>query len=339
MNNRLYFYDNAKYYLILSVILGHLLQNNGLSDRWAVGIFDTIFMFAMPTFVFISGLFTPPQLVSRRESRTNIKFWLSELSLVETMFFFSLIMKLPDMFTTGLTYYTLIVPGYTLWYLLALVWWRLLVHILPGVVLKHKVLSIVVSILISFFSGFLVRGDLIALPRTLFFLPFFVAGSCLSDRREQIVTTINRIPIVASLITIIIIVGINIWIGYNQLPFNTGNISYYRWEMALSQALLWRVIFSILCVSISVAVLRIIPNKQTYVSEYGAKTIILYVYHAVILFYLNVLFRQFSLPTNTYIACAEFLAIVLILMLITNSRIANFLISPITKAIKSKIKV
>ena len=57
---RLHYYDNAKFFLIISVILGHLLQNNGMLDRVSVGIFDTIFMYAMPAFVFISGVFTPP---------------------------------------------------------------------------------------------------------------------------------------------------------------------------------------------------------------------------------------------------------------------------------------
>lgn len=58
---RLHYYDNAKFFLIISVILGHLLQNNGMLDRVSVGIFDTIFMYAMPAFVFISGVFTPPR--------------------------------------------------------------------------------------------------------------------------------------------------------------------------------------------------------------------------------------------------------------------------------------
>lgn len=93
MKTRLYYFDNVKYFLIISVILGHLLQNNGLSDKVAVGLFDTIFMFAMPVFVFISGIFTSP-----REHSLNVKFWLSELGLVETMIVSSLIMKLPFLF-------------------------------------------------------------------------------------------------------------------------------------------------------------------------------------------------------------------------------------------------
>ena len=335
---RLHYYDNAKFFLIISVILGHLLQNNGMLDRVSVGIFDTIFMYAMPAFVFISGVFSPPKsYYNIREKLTNVKFFLSELGLVETMIIFSLIMKLPVLIESGMSLYEILLPGYTLWYLLALVWWRLFVYLLPQNFIKHKHILIIFSVLISLFSGYSIRGELIALPRTLFFLPYFVVGFCVSDKREQIVSTLKRIPIIVALLIIVCVLILNICVGYNQLPFNTGNVPYYKWEMGIFDALLWRLIFTVLCIIVSVSVLRIIPSKQTFISEFGAKTIVLYVYHAIILFFVNILFEQYGLPVSIFFAFMEFIVIVPVLMLISKSKIANALISPISKLI-NKIK-
>lgn len=197
----------------------------------------------------------------------------------------------------------------------------------------------IISLRLSILSVFLTTGNHYALQRTLFFLPFFVAGFCVSDRREQIVKIVKRIPIVFSIFIVLTLLCINTYIGYNQLPFNTGNVPYFNWEMELSYAHIWRVIFTILCVIISIAFLRLVPNKQTYVSGYGSKTIVLYVYHAIILFYIKLFSNIFELPGNTYIAHAEFLVVVPILMLISKSKHANSLISSLTQIIKRKINV
>jgi fucose 4-O-acetylase-like acetyltransferase len=189
--------------------------------------------------------------------------------------------------------YEFLMPGYTLWYLLALVWWRLISVLLPEWILRHKLLLLIVSIAASFFSGFLTRLNLFALPRTLFFLPFFFAGFCLSSKREQLVSTIRQVPMVSSIVVILLIIFINIVVGYNQLPFNTGNVPYYHWKMDLADALLWRFVFSTLCVVVSIAVLRLIPEGNVMISEYGSKSLVLYVYHAILLFSIDLLFRHF----------------------------------------------
>lgn len=172
--NRLFYYDNAKLFLILSVILGHLLQNNGLQESVSVGLFDTIFMYAMPAFVFLSGLFTPTNYVSK------VKFWLSILGILEPLLIFTFILTIPTLLTSGFSI-SLLRPGYTLWYLLALIWWRLMVYFIPSNLKTNnfnKLIVLFLTICISIASGFipLGKGNGLAIPRTLFFLPYFWGG-------------------------------------------------------------------------------------------------------------------------------------------------------------------
>ena len=334
--NRIYYFDNAKYFLIISVVLGHLLQNNGLQDNLSVGLFDTIFMYSMPAFVFISGIFTPPHR-DKKVFLSDRKFWLSELCLVETMIIFSITMKVPVLLISGMSLYEFLLPGYTLWYLLALVWWRLLTYLLPANLFKHKILLLSATVIISILSGFLTKGEHIALPRSLFFLPFFFAGVCCSNNKEHLMEIIKKIPVWLALIVILSVLFVNCLLNYNQLPFNTGNVPYVKWGMDIMTALLWRVIFSMLCVIITLAILRIIPTKKNIISEYGAESLVLYVFHAIILFSINLVYNRYELPGSTFIAISEFIVIVPLLMFISKTKFANMITSPITQILKRKI--
>lgn len=51
------FYDSLKFVLISLVILGHTLEAN-LDDRISLAIYNAIYLFHMPLFIFVTGYFT-----------------------------------------------------------------------------------------------------------------------------------------------------------------------------------------------------------------------------------------------------------------------------------------
>lgn len=147
---------------------------------------------------------------------------------------------------------------------------------------------------------------------------------------------LKKIPIIISITIIIVILVTNIYLSYNQLSFNTGNVPYMLWNMNIIEALIYRVFFSIICIVISICCLSLIPSKQNFGSYYGSKSLLLYVYHAVILYFLIQVFEYFRLSFNIYVAIAEFLVVVPFLLLISRLEFARIITAPISNIIKKR---
>lgn len=328
MSSRVPYFDNAKFILIVLVIFGHLLQNNGLNDNVSIGLFDTIFTFAMPSFIFLSGLFTSKP--DRKSVIAKRKFWRSQITLFETLVFFSFILYLPTWYYSGWDWSRFLRPGYTLWYLLALIWWRFMVYYLPRNILSKKYILIFVSILLSFLSGFIPFGNSIALQRTLFFLPYFVVGYLLSNYKDVLVLNLRKIPLGISVAFVLLLLLNNILFHFNQLPYNTGNVCYSNWNMSLLVALCWKTLFSVLSTLASVAVLSMIPDSLLKISKFGEKSLLFYVYHAILLTFIRLIVSKFQLPQNFYMAVTEFAIVLSLLICISKYTIAFRLLSPLS---------
>ena len=183
INKRSPFFDNVKILLILLVVLGHIVTSShgkicSASVKW-------IFSFHMPLFIFISGYFT--KIVSRDKFVSGI------LKFVETYIVFTLI-------HVCISYYllekeiniksVLLVPQRTLWYLLSLIWWRILLYITPSSIRDNHLKLIVLSIALCLIMGWVPIGPIFSFHRTFSFLPFFVFGYVAAQT-----DTINRIKI------------------------------------------------------------------------------------------------------------------------------------------------
>ena len=329
---RISYYDNAKFILILSVILGHLFENNGLHDNISIGAFDTIFLYAMPSFIFVSGIFSPPRtgIITKN---TIVKFLISELSLFEPLFIFSFILAIPTIISHGFSL-SLLRPGYTLWYLLALIWWRLLVFLIPPSVMRYKYSILFLTLFISLCSGFISKGNCLAIPRTLYFLPFFWLGCCVAYKHEIIISYLNKIPSVIAIIGLFTILIMNTLLAYNQSNYSAGNVPYDHWNMTITQSLIWWGWFFIMRVGTSLCVLRLIPNKKNWCSEYGSKSLIIYVFHAVLLVLIMFVVNHLGLQKNLFMTIIEYLVVVPILLGITRLKFVRFAIAPFTYCLK-----
>ena len=169
-NQRDKFADFLKYILIYFVILGHFINLYQYSRGFG-GLFNCIYSFHMPLFVFISGYFSK-RLNSYRKKNID--------TLLYPFFLFQLINIL----------YTVIVPIEPLngnlfypyhqnWYLIALFWWRTFIPYKQF--FKEKVV-VVLSVLISLGIGFFPEWNMfLGLYKTAYFLPFFVLGSYCED--------------------------------------------------------------------------------------------------------------------------------------------------------------
>ena len=57
MENRIFLFDNLKFFLILTVVIGHFIAYITKSSHMMSGLFLFIYSFHMPFFIYLAGLF------------------------------------------------------------------------------------------------------------------------------------------------------------------------------------------------------------------------------------------------------------------------------------------
>ncbi len=161
--NRSFYWDNIKGFLMLLTVFAHILlpfQSNAVIN----GIFDYIYMFHMPAFVFLSGYFGKSEKSRSFEAVIRLAF---------LYFIFNSVMG----FVFGFD--SLLEPMYSYWYLIALIVWRLTAHHFA----KFKDITLILGV-IAVFAGFFPSVDnSFAIARIIGFYPFYMAGYMLSAEK------------------------------------------------------------------------------------------------------------------------------------------------------------
>ncbi len=167
-NKRIERSDEAKGILIILVVIGHIIESNQTDSVALQAIYLFVYAFHIPAFGFASGYVSRATNSSHALLRTlssliqpliicQIIFWLIELNFNDT----------PVNWFRMLS-----VPYWTLWYLLSLVIWRVL--LIPYSRWSHP---LIISILVALAAGLVDNwGYAFSISRTLVFFPFFLAG-------------------------------------------------------------------------------------------------------------------------------------------------------------------
>ncbi len=247
----------------------------------------------MPLFIFISGRFS--HINNRRRYKVRI------LRLLETYIFFQLISSIimiikGDNFSFQYFY----VPNWILWYLVSLIYWRLMVYFIPGNWLKHQGTIIVLSFSISLLAGFIPIGRSVSFQKSLAYLPFFVLGYYSSE--INIKSIINRISpyfalgsllLVFAFLFVFVDENLKYIIHYNMFYWSENFVNTILNFIARGVSLSFAVVLGLM-------VMRLCPSNNI-LSKWGNKTLFIYIYHGFIL--KEILFpmvRNNFLPQNEF---------------------------------------
>ncbi|UUW89541.1 acyltransferase family protein [Pimelobacter simplex] len=263
-------WDNAKMGLIVLVVLGHtwaLLPSDALAGH----LYDFVYLWHMPAFVFLSGY------LSRGFSYRPDRLW----GLVTTLL-------VPYvLFEGALAWFRLHVggerleylwtdPHFPMWYLLALVGWRLVLPMLrplgPGA-------AVVLALGICLGSGFL-DGEWtrwMDLPRILGFLPFFVLGAMMTPERMEWLR--GRTPAILG-VAAFALIGV---LAVNLEHWASTGYLYYRpftlMDDPTPTALLTRLMVVGVGLAGTFAWLAVVPRVSGWFTRMGAATMIVYLVH------------------------------------------------------------
>jgi len=162
---RVAYLDNARYWVMLLVVIGHSLTELVVMDS-ARGVYTWIYLFHMPFFVLISGYTARHYVGDFRQIRRIVSTLIVPYLLVETS------LQLITRHYDGEPEHLMILsPQWLGWFLAALFIWRLTTPIWRA--LKYPVTT---AIAISLLAGLIEIPNVLALPKVLGLLPFYVIG-------------------------------------------------------------------------------------------------------------------------------------------------------------------
>ena len=308
------YFDILKGILIILVVIGHILQLG--SDRLSVTMVNFIYSFHMPLFILVSGYF------SNFKSKSYIK---SIFRLLEIFLVFQLI---HSVLNGSINFHTLLTPRFALWYLLSLVYWKIMLLILPNKVRLNVLIFITSSIILCLASGLVNISTELSFQRTFAFMPFFVVGYLLRsyDYRQLL----HRINYIISITACIFAFVMLFFINTNFLTcFSGTTFLINNWGGYIMSRILILLCGSV--ISISIMRISLVIKKSRLLSNIGQASLHIYIYHTFFYLYLfKPLTEHGFLPNSFPYLIIYSLFIILVLYFTSKVKLLNIIMNPFT---------
>ncbi|AXK36354.1 hypothetical protein DVA86_30990 [Streptomyces armeniacus] len=264
------FLDNAKFLLIVLVVIGHSWGPLEDEIRAVKAGYLLVYAFHMPAFALLCGHLARSFTGRPDQIRKLVSNVLVPYLIFETLYagMYAVVWDQPFSITPT-------EPRYLTWFLLALFLWRLTVPLWRA--LRHPV---AVAALVSVAAGITGMGYDLALPRVLMFLPWFVLG--LRLRREQFAPLRTRGARWLA-VPVLLCAGAG---AYWAAPRTSGGWLLMQWsgaDMGVPAAtyVLMRLALFGLAAVLMCAFLALVPGRATVYTALGAVTLYPYLMHGL----------------------------------------------------------
>ena len=280
------YFDNLRFILIAFVVVGHfaLVYQAGAYSHSIYTLKNWIWIFHMPAFLFVSGLFAKRIYVPSRGLDMNaIAFYLVMYVL------FSIVIQLVSMTYSDAKFdlfHVYAIP----WYFLALAILGaslpIVAHIRGGA--KAVVpLAIAFAVLAGGSDGF---GSFLSSGRIMNFAPFYFLGYFL-DREvfERMVDVVQskRLYVVLDVVFLAAIFVV-LWVVPSEISstMNALSMAYTPYahcgELPLPAIVFMRVVWFALAFAMTFCVSALVPRRKVFYSEMGQRTLQVYLLHPLI---------------------------------------------------------
>lgn len=270
--NRDAFFDNAKFFAILLVVIGHSMEPLRDHLRLASSAYLTIYIFHMPAFIVIAGYFTKnfeaaPRKIQRLVSGVVVPYLIFEVAYTAQLFW-----TRPH----DPPHWSLLAPAYLDWFLASLFMWRL-----TSPIWRYIRWPLAVATAVSLLAGLSEFGKTLGMTRTLQLLPFFVLGMVL--RREHF-EFLHKPWVRAAGVAILAITALVVFFFLYKA---SGEWVYWRKTLADRDVdpvygTLVRAGMLVGTTVITAAFLSLIPRTRHWFTSLGAGTIYAYLLHGLV---------------------------------------------------------
>ncbi|MFB4306000.1 acyltransferase family protein [Actinomadura sp. GTD37] len=322
------YFDNVKFFLIMLVVLGHIWEIFRTDSHATAAVYTVTYGFHMPVFVFVSGFF------SRGFMKSTEKFRGIFPALVVPYVIFNVLYRMQLVIIQGNDFrlHELFRPQFLMWFLVALVLWRLSAPLWSH--LRHP---FAVSVALALIAGSWSFNSDAALCRAAGLLPFFVLG--LTVRRDRVdalrgpgwtrwagaAVLLAALPVAylwdLGKVLPKITHGVLLWNrGYDYMGFNAVEGMAYR-LLALGVA-----------VVLGMAFLAAVPRGRAWYTVLGTRTMYVYLLHGLVvktLHYGGVFdARFFHTPAGQLAVTAGGLALGILLATVPVQRLTRWAVEP-----------
>lgn len=281
---RVAYLDNARYWVMLLVVIGHTLTQFVTMDS-ARAVYVWIFAFHMPFFILISGYTARHYVGDFRQVRRIVSTLVIPYLITETA-----LQLITRHYVGEPNHLMLLSPRWLAWFLAALFIWRLTTPIWRA--LKYPIAT---SILISLAVGLIEVPNVLAFPKVLGFLPFYVIGLHMSrDRFEWLAQTSVRVTSAVFLTVTFIICYVysHLWETdwllwkqrYDEAPLGAGPL----------EGMLQRGELLLLGLAMTFAALSLVPRRRSWTTTLGGRTFYCYLLHGYVILILRYQFDVFD---------------------------------------------
>ncbi len=280
---RVPFWDNARYACIVLVVLGHAIQRLIYDSDIAFAFYLALYAFHMPAFAIISGYF------SKSGSPTKTQMARVITDILVPYLIFEVLWTLTKWLVEGQANPNITKPSWTLWFLLALGIFRL---VLPYLALLRWPLFW--TVVISIGVGYLPNVDsTFSLSRTLGLLPFFAFGWWLRER--DIVARLRLLdfrPWWVRVVALGVLAAAG-WAAWNWLPvwqaIDLRHWLFYEDSYADLGGEQWwaggvRFALMLLAVVLCAAFFALVPRGTYWWTHFGQYTMYVFLLHSFVLY-------------------------------------------------------
>jgi fucose 4-O-acetylase-like acetyltransferase len=280
---RVPFWDNARFVAVTLVVIGHGIQRLTYDSDNALVVYLVIYAFHMPAFALISGYFSKASPPGARQMKKVLTDILLPYFIMETIW------TLVQFLVEGKQEFNPTQPSWTLWFLLALGIFRLILPYLALV--KWPLLwATVFSIGVGYFDNV---DSTFSLSRAIGIMPFFVLGWQVRQwglvdrwRAAERVTWWVRGGAVLLFAAWTAVVVLNIhffreidlkhWFFYDDSYQGLGEDQWWAGFVRLALILL--------AVLLSAAFFALVPRSTTWMTDFGQATMYIYLLHSFVLY-------------------------------------------------------
>lgn len=295
---RLAYFDNVKGVLIILVVIGHLAEPvAGSSNLLTARVIDMIYLFHMPLFIFVSGMFCKGVF---RDGKYRVDVPLYYLALCLVLYTGLQVERIA--LGTFSSFSPLTLSGGSIpWYLMALAAYVIAVPLFSRV---KPAVALAGSLVLAVATGFHNPGDFLTSARICVYLPFFLMGYYLkSSTVEEALATLQEKGILvaaraAAAIVLVAAFALLFTLGNDGLVFLkklfTARNSYATildssgMDLSMWMVAAIRFAYYFVVAAVSACVMLIVPRRNLgLVTKAGERSLQVYFFHPFVYYALN----------------------------------------------------
>ncbi|WP_194841257.1 acyltransferase family protein [Salinibacillus xinjiangensis] len=263
------YFDNARFMLILLVVVGHMISPYRHDQEILNAAYKFIYTFHMPAFILISGFFAKGIFKPGYLTKLTKK-------LLLPYFIFQIIFSIFFSVTNNEIQFSIFDPHWTLWFLLSLIGWNLLLFVFSKIPYSFTI-AVAIGVLIGLVP---VIGTYLSLSRTFVFFPLFLLGYKLDKTHFQLLTK-KKYKVSGAAFLVLLFSGYYFLLNDMTRDWLLASSSYAELGVDESYGVMIRLILYGVVFWATFSVLALIPRRQFVFTKIGERTLYVYLLHGL----------------------------------------------------------